>query len=41
MPLASPLPATRRVPWTETWCGLALHLAAGTQLTLVIRTLLT
>jgi hypothetical protein len=36
-----PLPAINSVPWTETWCGLPLHLAAGTHATLVIRTLVT
>ena len=40
-PAASPLPAISSVPRAETWCGLPLHLAAGTQLTLVIRTLVT
>ena len=29
------------MPWVETWRGLPLHLAAGTQLTLVMRTVVT
>ncbi len=40
-PAAIPLPAISSVPRSDTWCGFVLHLAAGTQLTLVIRTLVT
>src|SRR5665213_841993 len=41
MPFVSPLPASSRVPWVETWCGLLLHLVEGMQLTLVMRTVVT
>src|SRR6476646_1724088 len=41
VPVVIPLPAINSVPWTDTWCGLPLHLAAGTHATLVIRTLVT
>lgn len=41
MLLVSPLPVSSRVPWMETSCGLLLHLTLGTQLTLVMRTVLT
>src|SRR6476646_5825137 len=41
VPVVIPLPAIKSVPWTETWCGLPLHLADGTHATLVIRTLVT
>jgi hypothetical protein len=37
----SPGPASSSVPWVETWWGLPLHLLTGTQLTVVIRTLVT
>src|ERR1700676_2878277 len=38
IPAFSPLPLTSSVPWIDTWRALALHLAAGTQLALVMRT---
>jgi hypothetical protein len=38
MPLRRPTPLSSSVPWTVTWCGLELHLAAGTQLARTIRT---
>ncbi len=41
MPGLSPTPPSSSVPWVETWCGLALQCAAGTQLTLWIFTLST
>jgi hypothetical protein len=41
IPGFSPIPPTSRVPRVETWWGLALHLAAGTQRTLVIRIVVT
>ena len=41
MPESSPLPAISSVPCVDTWCGLPLHFACGTQLTLVMRTLVT
>src|ERR1700760_1076549 len=37
MPESRPLPAISSVPCVDTWCGLPLHFACGTQLTLVIR----
>lgn len=40
-PAASPLPPICSVPRVETWWGSPLHLALGTQLTLVMRTLST
>jgi hypothetical protein len=36
-----PRSGSSSVPCVETWCGLPLHLLAGTQLTVVIRTLVT
>jgi hypothetical protein len=41
MPATSPLPASSSVPRVETWRGFALHRTAGTQATLVMRTLVT
>jgi hypothetical protein len=37
----SPGPDSSSVPCVETWCGLPLHLLTGTQLTVMIRTLVT
>src|SRR5438132_11184871 len=37
-PALSPLPVSSSVPCTETWCGFALHLVCGVQVTLVMRT---
>src|SRR5438128_7849408 len=37
-PALNPLPTSSSVPCTETWCGLALHLACGVQVALVMRT---
>ncbi len=41
MPEIRPLPAISNVPCVETWCGLPLHLGCGTQLTLVMRIVVT
>src|ERR1700683_3041497 len=41
MPGPRPGPCSASMPWTDTWWGLALHLAVGVQLTLVMRTLST
>src|SRR5437763_3845490 len=41
MPLFRPTPPMASVPRIDTWCGMALHLEAGTQRTLVMRTLRT
>lgn len=41
IPLVRPGPCSSRVPWMDTWWGLALHLAVGVQLTRVMRTVLT
>jgi hypothetical protein len=41
MPFVSPLPASSRIPWVVTSCGLLLHLTVGMQLTLVMRTVRT
>ena len=40
-PAAMPLPVISRLPWRETWCGLALQWLTGTHRTLMIRTLVT
>src|ERR1700677_3879329 len=41
MPDFRPIPLSSSVPCVETWWGLALQCTAGTQLTLVMRTLST
>ncbi len=41
MPGCRPTPSSSSVPCVETWCGLPLQWAAGTQLTPVMRTLVT
>src|SRR5580700_9081595 len=41
IPVASPRPAISRMPWSETWWGLAPQWLTGMQRTLVIRTVVT
>jgi hypothetical protein len=41
IPEVRPLPAISSVPCVDTWCGLPLHLGCGTQLTLVMRIVVT
>src|ERR1700677_2521513 len=41
IPTFSPTPLSSSVPWVETWWGLPLQWAAGMQLTLVMRIVVT